>query len=145
MVIITIHGYAHSASLFKDLTHQNLSWLKQIITSHGSVSINTQIQVHTINSSGIYYIADSERTKDIKNVNAGAKLCLENLVCLVVPKDRDKNLEEKTYSFEEVKDIQSKLMLIGRKAEREKQIADQFNEVGISKHRKFYIGDAFEH
>ena len=87
------------------------------------------VQVEAINSSGIYYIADNEKTKESKHVDNDSKLCLENLICLVVPEDNEKNREKKVYFLEEVKDVQSKLMLIAGKAESGKEEVDQFNEV----------------
>ncbi len=111
------------------LTKRGLSWLKQIKESHGSVGLTTMVEA--INSSGIYYIADSEKTKEIKHMNTDGKLCLENLICLVVPEDTEKNREQKVYSLEEVKDVQSKLMLIAGKADSGKEV-DQFNQVCIN-------------
>ncbi len=87
------------------------------------------VQVEAINSSGIYYIADNEKTKESKHVDNESNLYLENLICLVVPEDEIKNREKKVYSLEEVKDVQSKLMLIAGKAENGKEEVDQFNEV----------------
>ena len=87
------------------------------------------VQVQEIHSSGTYYIADSEKTKESKHTDTDDKLCLENLICLVVPKDTEKNREEKVYTLEEVKDVQSKLMLIAGKAECKKEEVDQFIEV----------------
>ena len=84
------------------------------------------LQVEAINSSGKYFIANNE-TK--KHANNDSKLCLENLVSLVVPESNEKNREEKVYSFEEIKDVQSKLMLIAGEAENGKEEVDQFNEV----------------
>ena len=84
-------------------------------------------QVKAINSSGIYYIAHSEKSKDIKHVNSGLSARPENSVCLVVPEEE--NREEKIYSLEEVKDVQSKLMLIAGKADTGKDEVDQFNQV----------------
>ena len=87
------------------------------------------LQVEAINSCGIYFIAESElRFKD-KRLKNEDKSCLENLVYLVVPKDEEKNREEKIYSLEEIKDVQSKLMLIAGKAESGKEEVDQFNQV----------------
>ncbi len=120
---------SHKVSPFKESTKRGLSWLRQIKESHGSVALTTMVQVEAINSSGIYYIADSEKTIEIKSVSSGARLCVENLVCLVVPEDKTKNREEKIYSLEEIKDVQSKLMLIAGKAESGKEEIDQFNEV----------------
>ena len=115
--------------LLKKSTKQDLPWLKQIKESHGSVAITTMLQVEAINSSGIYYIADSEKSKDIKDLNNGDRSCLENVVCLIVPKE--KNREKKIYSMEEVKNVQSKLMLIAGKAESGKEEVDQFNQVCV--------------
>ena len=103
--------------------------MKQIKESHGSVALTTMVQVEAINSSGTYFIADSEKFKDSKHMKGEAKSCLENLVHLVVPKDDKKNREEKSYSLEEIKDVQSKLMLIAGKAESGKEEVDQFNQV----------------
>ena len=115
--------------LLKKSTKQDLPLLKQIKESHGSVAITTMLQVEAINSSGIYYIADSEKSKDIKELNNGDRSCLENVVCLIVPKE--KNREKKIYSMEEVKNVQSKLMLIAGKAESGKEEVDQFNQVCV--------------
>ena len=110
---------------------QSLPWLKQIKESHGSVALTTLVQVEAINSCGVYYIADSERAPESKRMDSEEGLCLENLVYLVVPKEENKNREEKVYSLEEVKDVQSKLMLIAGKADSGKEEVDQFNEVCI--------------
>ena len=125
-------------------TKDDLPWLKQVKESHGSVALTTMAQVEAINSSGIYHIADSEKSKDIKCFTSGVKLCLENTVCLVIPEE--KNREEKIYSLEEIKDVQSKLMLIAGKAENGKEEVDQFNEVclrtsvhPIEVHNKFRV------
>jgi hypothetical protein len=126
------YGITNSEFPFKVLTTRDLTWLKQIKESHGSVALTTMVQVEAINSSGIYYIADSEKAKESKHVDNGVKLCIENLVSLVVPKDEIKNREEKIYSLEEVKDVQSKLMLIAGKAESGKDEVDKFNQVCIT-------------
>ena len=110
-------------------TKQRLPWLKQIKESHGSVALTTLVQVEAINSCGVYYIADSEIAPERKHVNSGMGMCLKNLVYLVVPKEENKNREERVYSLEEIKDVQSKLMLIAGKADSGKEEVDQFNQV----------------
>ena len=112
---------------FKELTQKNLSWLKQIKESHGSVALTTMVQVEAINSCGIYYIADEEKEKENKATRTSGKP--EEVVVLVVPEDTDRNREEKIYSLDEIKDIQSKLMLIAGKADSGKEEVDQFNQV----------------
>ena len=84
------------------------------------------VQVEAINSSGIYYVADSDANELMNN---NGKLCLENLVCLVVPKDQTNKREKRIYSLEEIKDVHSKLMLIAGKADTGKEEVDQFNKV----------------
>ena len=106
---------------------QSLSWLKQIKESHGSVALTTMVQVEAINSSGVFYIAEPKTKKD----SVGLELCLENVVRLVVPENESKDREEKVYSLEEIKDVQSKLMLIAGKADSGKEEVDQFNQVCI--------------
>ena len=103
--------------------------MEQIKESHGSVALTTFVQVEAINSRGIYYIAGKKRASESKHMNSGLGLCLENLVYLVVPREENKNREEKVYSLEEIKDVQSKLMLIAGKANSGKEEVDQFNQV----------------
>ena len=87
------------------------------------------MQVEAINSSGVYYIAGKEMPKGSKHVSQHDNLCPENLVCLVVP--ADEKHEEKVYTLEEIKDVQSKLMLIAGRAESGKDEVDQFVEVSL--------------
>ena len=97
--------------------------MKQIKESHGSDALTTLSQVKALNSCGVYHIADSD---------SGMGLCLENLVYLVVPKEENTNREERVYSLDEIKDVQSKLMLIAGKADSGKEEVDQFNQVSYT-------------
>ena len=87
--------------------------------------MTTMVQVEAINSCGIYYIADLEKLNEATKTSVKP----EEVVVLVVPEDADRNREEKIYRLDEIKDIQSKLMLIAGKAESGKEEVDQFNEV----------------
>ena len=87
------------------------------------------VQVEEINSCGTYCIPDLEVTQGSKHDNVGVKLTPENLVRLVVPGGNDRNQEEKIYSLEEIKDIQSKLALIAGKGDSGKEEVDHFNQV----------------
>ena len=127
--MVAVFIYPNSAFLFKKLTQLSLPWLTQIKESHNAVAVTTMIQVETINSTGIYFIADSEKLKNINHLNSSARSSLENVVCLIAPSNLEKNREEKIYSLEEIKDVQSKLMLIAGKAESGKDEVDQFNQV----------------
>ena len=119
---------------FKENTNRQLPWLKQIKESHGSVALTTLMQAEAINASGVYHIADFEQIQKCrrnrnKNGNERDAVCLENVICLVVPGDDAKKTEEKVYSLEEIKDVQSKLVLIAGKADSGKDEVDQFVEV----------------
>ena len=91
------------------------------------------MQVETINESGVYHIADFELLKSRRNGARNDEVCLENTIHLVVPGDHEKKREKKIYSLEEVRDVQSKLMLIAGKAGSGKDEVDQFTEVGLSR------------
>ena len=59
---------------------------------------------------------------------------MDNVVRLTVPpKDGDEDVESKTYSLDELKDLQSKLMLIAGKAEKGKDEVERFVKVSIMK------------
>ena len=90
------------------------------------------MQAEAINAYGVYHIASPKKTRE----NVG--ICLENVISLVVPGTKEKNREEKTYSLEEVKDVQSKLMLIAGKAEKGKEEVDQFVEVSLNPIEPFF-------
>ena len=109
-----------------------MPWLKNIEKSHGSVAYTTMMQAEAINAYGVYHIASPKKTRE----NVG--ICLENVISLVVPGTKEKNREEKTYSLEEVKDVQSKLMLIAGKAEKGKEEVDQFVEVSLNPIEPFF-------
>ena len=84
------------------------------------------VQAKTINSSGVYVVGHL----DIKNgvsTEQGRRLSLNNVIQLTVPtKDGSEEMQSKTYSVDELKDLQSKLMLIAGKAEKGKDEVEQF-------------------
>ena len=84
------------------------------------------MQVEAINAFGVYHIANYQL---LKSRNGGCEPGLENNVCLLVPEDGEKRTEERIYSLDEIKDVQSKLMLIAGKADKGKEEVVQFLEV----------------
>ena len=89
--------------------------------------MTTLKQVEAINACGVYHVGNVDLLKSKRNGNG--RVCLENVVYLVLPENNEKSREEKIYTLEEVKDIQSKLMLIAGKVDRVKEEVDQFVEV----------------
>ncbi|XP_020912940.1 E3 ubiquitin-protein ligase rnf213-alpha isoform X2 [Exaiptasia diaphana] len=101
----------------------HLDWLKAVQSSHGSVEMSSLMQTKIINSSGVYRIGHIAQSLDFKNG-------LEEVLTLTVPMDerlqdaqmkykqKEYGKEEedmKTYSFNDLKTLQSKLMLIAGK------------------------------
>lgn len=93
------------------------------------------VQAKMINSSGIYVVGHlvpegSSSTEHKK------RLSLDDVVSLTVPpKDTGEDLKSKMYSLDELKDLQSKLMLIAGKAERGRDDVERY--VKVSKMTNF--------
>mgnify|MGYP000031860467 FL=1 len=98
-----------------------MDWLKGVETSHGSVAKSSLMDAQTINQKGVYrigYISEDESA-------ARDRLTLEKVIQLSVP--LGESGESKYHSLDDLKDLQSKLMLIAAKASQEG--VDQFTEV----------------
>ena len=107
-----------------------MHWLKEIEESmHGTVDYTTMKQVDAINCSGIYYVGKPKMIEDAIGENIG--ITVDDSLYLVLPEDKVNNREKKIYSLEEVKDVQSKLMLIAGKAANVKEEVEHFVEVCI--------------
>ena len=84
------------------------------------------VQAKTINSSGVYVVGHVE-TKTCSPPKKGRRLSFNDVIRLTVPtKDGSEEVQNKTYSVDELKDLQSKLMLIAGKAEKGKDEVEQF-------------------
>ena len=84
------------------------------------------VQAKTINSSGVYVVGNLD-TKSGLPREQGKRLSFNNVIRLTVPpKDGSEEVQSKTYSVDELKDLQSKLMLIAGKAEKGKDEVEQF-------------------
>ena len=97
--------------------------------SHGSVALTSLVQAKNINSSGVYVVGHLN-TKNGVSTEQGRRLSLQNVVQLTVrTKDGSEEVQRKTYSVDELNDLQSKLMLITGKAEKGKDEVEQFVKV----------------
>ena len=84
------------------------------------------MQAEAINHRGIYQIGCTTQGKGSRN----GEETLESVICLTVPpKEGDK--ETKVYTLDELKDLQSKLMLIAAKGFQGKEEVDTFVEVSL--------------
>ena len=84
------------------------------------------MQAEAINARGVYEVGCPPQGKGNRN----GEETLESVIHLSVPpKEGDK--ETKVYNLEELKDLQSKLMLIAAKAPQGKEEVDMFGEVSL--------------
>ena len=84
------------------------------------------VQAKTINSNGVYVVGHLD-TKSGRLTEQGGRLSFNNVIQLTVPtKDESEEVRSKTYTVDELKDLQSKLMLIAGKAEKGKDEVEQF-------------------
>ena len=110
-------------------TSRHLEWLKTVKESHGSVAMTSLAQAKAINSNGVYHVGWMV-SQESPSTQGLTSLYLDNVVRLTVSlKDEDGNLQSKAYSLEELKDLQSKLMLIAGKAEKGKDDVETFDGV----------------
>ena len=97
-----------------------MEWLKTVKESHGSVAMTSLAQAKTINNKGVYLVG---------SVGSEKGPAMQSVVRLTVPLREDGNDETKSYSLDELKDLQSKLMLIAGKAEKGKDDVETFVKV----------------
>ena len=98
--------------------------------------MTSSVQAKTINSSGVYVVGHVD-TKSVSPTEQGRRLSFNDVIRHSVPtKDGSEEVQSKTYSVDELKDLQSKLMLIAGKAEKGKDEVDQFGKKNRKKKGK---------
>ena len=94
------------------------------------------VQAKTINSSGVYVVGRVD-TKSSSQTEQRRRLSFNDVIRLTVPmKEGSTEVQTKTYSVDEMKDLQSKLMLIAGKAEKGKDEVEQFVKASLNLLRK---------
>ena len=102
-----------------------MEWLKGVETSHGSVAKSSLLDAQAINESGVYRIGCLSKDASLST----EKLTIDKVIQLSVPQGTLG--EHKCYSLDELKDLQSKLMLIAAKASKGKEEVDRFVDVSF--------------
>ena len=102
-------------------TSRQLEWLKGVEKSHGSVAKSSLMEAKAINEHGVYRVGcvSEDVEKSIET------LTLDAVIQLKLPKD------EKRFTLDDLKDLQSKLMLIAAKASSGKEDVDRFVDVSL--------------
>ena len=89
------------------------------------------LQAEAINARGIYSVGCLRFVDD--NESSEKDLSPQSVIKIVLPPERkDEGSEQKIYTLDDLKDLQSKLMLIAGKAAQGKEEVDIFVEVLIS-------------
>ncbi|PFX19442.1 E3 ubiquitin-protein ligase RNF213 [Stylophora pistillata] len=126
-------------------TSRHLEWLKTVKESHGSVAMTSLTQAKNINSSGVYVVGHLDTIKG-PSPEQGKRMLSKDVIRLTVTlKGESEEQQTKTYSIDELKDLQSKLMLIAGKAEKGKDDVELFvrNLEGVMRLATAYI-DLFD-
>ena len=105
-----------------------MDWLQSVETSHGSVARSSLMEAETINKKGVYCVGSVN--EDERSSVVPEQLTLDNVIQLTVP--TGKNGQSKAYTLNDLKDLQSKLMLIAAKASQGKEEVDRFIDVSLS-------------
>ncbi|CAC5418279.1 RNF213 [Mytilus coruscus] len=101
-------------------TQRQLDWLKSVKQTHGSVEVTSLAQAEAINTNGIYQVGNLKKTATIKNPTLGEVLELR------VTEAEGQRLQRNQYKYEQLHDLQSRLMLVAGKAEKGKDDVDRF-------------------
>lgn len=102
-----------------------MEWLKGVETSHGAVAKSSLLDAQAINECGVYRIGCLSKDGSFPT----EKLTIDKVIQLSVPQGT--RGEHKSYSLDELKDLQSKLMLIAAKASQGKEEVDRFVDVSF--------------
>ncbi|XP_071112725.1 E3 ubiquitin-protein ligase rnf213-alpha-like isoform X2 [Haliotis cracherodii] len=115
-------------------TSRHLRWLKEVKQSHGSVEVTALTQASMINTRGLYRIGN------LNNLDTVSDMMLNNVISLHVSQESEDNLSRK-YSYGQLVDLQSRLMLVAGQAEKGNENVDHFIMVldGIVRLAKTYI------
>ena len=108
-------------------TNRHMEWLQSVKTSHGSVAMSSLMEAQTINEQGIYHVGCEDESSSI----VPEHLTLDSVVQLTLP--TGENGKSKEYSLDNLKDLQSKLMLIAAKASQGKEEVDRFVDVSLAR------------
>ena len=102
-------------------TSRHLEWLKGLEASHGSVAKSSLKEAKAINEYGVYCVGCV--SKDVEK--STETLTLDAVIQLKLLRD------EKIITLDDLKDLQSKLMLIASKASHGKEDVDRFVDVSL--------------
>ncbi|XP_052808702.1 E3 ubiquitin-protein ligase rnf213-alpha-like isoform X1 [Mya arenaria] len=109
-------------------TNREIEWLKDIKKAHGSVEVTSLMQAEAINTDGIYTVG--------KGAWKGSELSdmmVKDMIKLTVP-GKDGQRHQKHYTFDQLQDLQSRLMLVAGKSDSSTvKSTDKKSEVNVDR------------
>ncbi|CAG2246214.1 RNF213 [Mytilus edulis] len=100
-------------------TTRQLDWLQSVKKSHGSVEVTSLAQAEAINGKGIYQVGNLEKKTFLKIPE------LTDVLELRVPEEEGNMAQRNHYRYDQLHDLQSRLMLVAGKAEKGKDDVDR--------------------
>ncbi|XP_052062680.1 E3 ubiquitin-protein ligase rnf213-alpha-like isoform X2 [Mytilus californianus] len=101
-------------------TKRQLDWLQSVKKSHGSVEVTSLAQAEAINGKGIYQVGNIQKKTFLKIPE------LTDVLELRVPEEEGNMAQRNHYRYDQLHDLQSRLMLVAGKAEKGKDDVDRF-------------------
>ncbi|XP_063441660.1 E3 ubiquitin-protein ligase rnf213-alpha-like [Mytilus trossulus] len=101
-------------------TTRQLDWLQSVKKSHGSVEVTSLAQAEAINGKGIYQVGNIQKKTFLKIPE------LTDVLELRVPEEEGNMAQRNHYRYDQLHDLQSRLMLVAGKAEKGKDDVDRF-------------------
>ncbi|XP_052808603.1 E3 ubiquitin-protein ligase rnf213-alpha-like isoform X2 [Mya arenaria] len=109
-------------------TSRELEWLKEIKKAHGSVEVTSLMQAEAINADGIYTVG-----KGAWKGSEMSDMMVKDLIKLTVP-GKDGQRQQKHYTFDQLQDLQSRLMLVAGKSDSSTaKSTDKKSEVNVDR------------
>ncbi|XP_052243691.1 E3 ubiquitin-protein ligase rnf213-alpha-like [Dreissena polymorpha] len=96
-------------------TDRELPWLKDIKKAHGSVEVTSLMQADAINNDGVYTVGLISGME-----SSNADIMKKDVIKLTVPEKEHKR-QIRSYTFSQLQDLQSRLMLVAGKSTLDKK------------------------
>ncbi|XP_053391302.1 E3 ubiquitin-protein ligase rnf213-alpha-like [Mercenaria mercenaria] len=110
-------------------TARHLQWLDNIQRAHGSVEVTSMMQVEACNEYGEYTIGSNAwpKTKVLQDTTM-SMIQLKDILKLTVPGEDGKR-ETRNYNYENLQDLQSRLMLVAGNSDKGAESVEKFTMI----------------
>ncbi|XP_053396011.1 E3 ubiquitin-protein ligase rnf213-alpha-like [Mercenaria mercenaria] len=110
-------------------TNSQIEWLTEIKNAHGVVEVTSMMQTEAINTNGTFIIGrQALQDKEESNTLHDYLMSVADTVKLIVPGELGKR-KKRNYTFSELQDLQSRLMLVAGKADTGTESVERFTMI----------------